>query len=231
MLLGQLRSFSGPTGSTRSFFAHQLGRVVGARLRASVGGSRRVAVLALVEPDERFRDSFLAAEREFAEVGGLRIAERYTELLADFSAYVSHLRADKGLAPAEQPGWVPDSVFWLVHGNTFIGRVNLRHRLTAQLRRRGGHIGYEIRPSMRRRGYGTQALALTLPCARAIGLRRVLLTCDEDNVASRRVIEVNGGLLEGISQVRGWPKRVCRYWIDLRAARDDTKGSEPPRVW
>jgi predicted acetyltransferase len=173
-------------------------------------------VLFLVEPSVRYQESFLAAEREFAEHGGGRVAVGHAALLGDFPRYVGRLLAEQGRPPG-QPGWVPGTVLWLVDGDTYVGRVSLRHRLTPRLRRRGGHIGYEIRPSLRCRGYGTRALALALPHARALGLRRVLLTCDLDNEGSRRIIEANGGVLEGIFRVRGWPKPVCRYWIDLRA--------------
>src|SRR5262249_49717985 len=131
-------------------------------------------VLALVEPSCHYRESFLAATREFATQGGERIFDRHAATLDDFRAYVARLRAEQGQPPT-QPGHVPASVFWLVDGAVSLGRVNLRHRLTPRLRRVGGHIGYEIRPSLRRRGYGTQALALTLPRARSLGLRRVLL--------------------------------------------------------
>ena len=168
----------------------------------------------LVEPSERYGAGFLAAEQEFAETGGERILDRHVALLGDFPAYLERVLAEQGRPPTE-PGRVPATVFWLVDGETYVGRVNLRHRLTPRLRRLGGHIGYEIRPSLRRLGYGTQALALALERARALGLRRVLLVCAEDNAGSRRIIEANGGGLEGTFRVRERREPVCRYWIDL----------------
>jgi predicted acetyltransferase len=71
----------------------------------------------------------------------------------------------------------------------------------------GGHIGYAVRPTARRRGHATAALALMLPVAAERGIDPVLVTCDTDNVGSRRVIEANGGVLE---DVRG---QKMRYWI------------------
>jgi predicted acetyltransferase len=169
----------------------------------------------LVEPSERYRAEFLAAEQEFADSGGERILDRHAALISDFPAYVERLRAEQGRPPTE-PGRVPVSVFWLVDGVAYVGRVTLRHRLHPRLRRLGGHIAYEIRPSRRRRGYGTQALALVLERARAVGLRRVLLVCAEDNAGSRRIIEAHGGVLEGTFRVRERPEPVRRYWIELR---------------
>ena len=92
-------------------------------------------------------------------------------------------------------------------GPQVVGRISLRHELTAWLLEVGGHIGYAVRPSARRRGHATRALALMLPVAADHGLDRVLVTCDVDNVGSRRVIEANGGVLE---DVRGTKRR---YWV------------------
>jgi predicted acetyltransferase len=88
--------------------------------------------------------------------------------------------------------------------------------LNRQLRRLGGHIGYEIRPSRRGRGYGKLALSLALERAGRLKLRRVLLVRAEDNDASRRIIERNGGVLEGVVRLRERSELLRRYWIDLR---------------
>lgn len=115
-----------------------------------------------------------------------------------------------------KPGLVPASNFWLVRdGVHVLAEGRLRHRLNATLEREGGHIGYIVRPSARRCGYGTRLLGLMLEQARAIGLTRALLTCNEANVASARIIEHNGGVLENqvLSQHTGLT--VNRYWIEL----------------
>jgi hypothetical protein len=88
-----------------------------------------------------------------------------------------------------------------VDGDRFIGKVEVRHRLTDALRRHGGRVGYSIRPTMRRRGYGTFALSLVLVRCLDLGLDRILVTCDESNTASRRIIETNGGVLQDCVQV------------------------------
>jgi predicted acetyltransferase len=172
-------------------------------------------VTRLVQPSEQYRAEFLAAEHEFAQTGSGRIFDRHAALIGEFPAYVERLLAEQGQHIAE-PGRVAATVLWLVDGEAYIGRVNLRHHLNPLLRRLGGHIGYEIRPSRRRQGYGSQALALALERARALGLHRVLLVCAEDNAGSRGIIEANRGVLEGIFQVRERATPVRRYWIDLR---------------
>ena len=111
---------------------------------------------------------------------------------------------------------MPNTVLWLVEDGAYLGRMSLRHRLNSRLRRLGGHIGYEIRPAERGRGYGKLALSLAMEKARDLKLRRVLLVCADDNDASRRIIERNGGVLEGVFRVRERPQPLRRYWIDLR---------------
>ena len=113
-------------------------------------------------------------------------------------------------------GFVPSSVYWLVDANgEIVGVSSLRHRLTPALEDLGGHIGYRVHPAHRRKGYGTLLLKLTLEQARRRGLRRVLVTCDTDNIGSAGVIRNNGGVLDsqGISSQSG--KHVSRFWIDL----------------
>ena len=104
---------------------------------------------------------------------------------------------------------------WLTHAYTFIGRVNIRFRLTPELENWGGHIGYEIRPSFRRRGFGTHLLSVAIPTARAAGLQGLLLTCLETNIGSIRIIEANGGALIGIGPHPYHPAETARrYWIE-----------------
>jgi predicted acetyltransferase len=80
----------------------------------------------------------------------------------------------------------------------------------------GGHIGYQIRPTQRLRGYGKELLRLGLQKAYQLGFKRVLVTCDENNISSQKVIEYNGGQFENSVYVEGSPVRKLRYWIDLQ---------------
>jgi predicted acetyltransferase len=102
-----------------------------------------------------------------------------------------------------------------VKDRRILGRISVRHRLNANLEIEGGHIGYDVRPSERRKGYGTLMLKLALEEARKIGLKRVMITCDTDNIASAKIIEKNGGIFErhDISPMSG--KQLNQYWIEL----------------
>jgi predicted acetyltransferase len=110
---------------------------------------------------------------------------------------------------------LPYEDFWLMDEDVWIGLLTLRCEINEQFLHSGGHIGYVIRPSRRRRGYGTVLLRLGLDKARESGLSRVLLTCDETNAASRKIIEANGGQLENAVAIAGQTTQKLRYWISL----------------
>jgi predicted acetyltransferase len=94
-----------------------------------------------------------------------------------------------------------------VDGDQVLGRLAIRYRLTPALESVGGHIGYAVRPSARRQGHATAMPAAALALADSLGIAQVLITCDETNAASRRVIEANGGrYIDSIGA-----KRVTRY--------------------
>jgi predicted acetyltransferase len=176
--------------------------------------------LELAPPTMRWESAYLDFVDDFEAAGEPRIPGASGAELArsDFAAFVQRLQNDERGVNLK-PGIVPSSAYWLLRHNadgaTILGVSALRHALTPALEDVGGHIGYSIRPSERRRGYGTHILALTLTRACALGLERVLVTCDTDNTSSARVIEKNGGALasEGYSELT--ETRVSRYWITL----------------
>jgi predicted acetyltransferase len=111
---------------------------------------------------------------------------------------------------------VPSSVYWLLSENGYLlGDIRIRHRLTPAWEDLGGHIDYGVRPSQRRKGYATRMLAMALEKARAMGLKRVLITCDPANVGSVRTIQRNGGKLLSESIAKNG-RLTSRYWIDLQ---------------
>jgi len=110
-------------------------------------------------------------------------------------------------------GWVPSTFLVAEVEGQVVGRVSIRHQLNAYLAELGGHIGYGVRPGFRRRGYATDILRQSLAVAASIGLERVLVTCDVDNVGSARAIESCGGVRENVVPVEGSVPR-CRYWVE-----------------
>ena len=165
-------------------------------------------VAELSQPIIGVRVSFLAAMAEFRAEGRAgatddsmigREHRQWGETWSTergFAAYVAWLRAQTLEESRRPEGFVPSTTLWCVDGAEYLGRVAIRHRLTQHLLDVGGHIGYDVRPSARRRGHATAMLSAALGVAAGLGIERALLTCDVDNLASRGVIERNGGVLE-----------------------------------
>lgn len=156
----------------------------------------------LVLPSEAYRDSFLAALAEIrqnpVEASVYRKELEVSE--ETFAAYLERLARDRTMP---QPGMVPQTQYWVVEGKQFLGRVNVRHHLNAVLSAPGGggHIGYLIRPSVRRVGIGGVVLAQALEKARELGLDEVVLSCNNENIPSWKIIEKNGGVLQGVYEL------------------------------
>jgi predicted acetyltransferase len=169
----------------------------------------------LVDPDPALKSSFLDAMAEFADEGrsgdGSGIGhdlERWTgrwESDEGFAAYVAEKLAER--ERVDDSDWVLCTNLWWADEAGYIGRMSIRHTLNEWLSEVGGHIGYDVRRSRRREGHATAMLAEALPVARHLGIEHALLTCDEDNTASRIVIERNGGVLEDVRQGK------LRYWV------------------
>lgn len=169
----------------------------------------------LIRPTTSVRTSFLQAMEEFA-VEGVRDSQTAGwiahwgagwDTAPGFAAFVAALHADVREETLRPAGHVPATTLWWVEGSTYLGRLAIRHRLTDFLLEVGGHVGYDVRPSRRRQGHATAMLRAALPVAHALGVDPALLTCDHDNLASARVIESAGGVLE---DRRG---SKLRYWV------------------
>lgn len=129
------------------------------------------------------------------------------------------------------PGYVPSTFLFAFAGSRIVGRVSIRHSLNAFLERVGGHIGYGVVPEFRRRGYATEILRqATAIAGRQLGLERVLVTCDDDNVASIRTIEKNGGVLENVVTGPDLAKPKRRYWIATGRHRTGHTPDEGPHA-
>ncbi|GAC1400166.1 MAG: GNAT family N-acetyltransferase [Ktedonobacteraceae bacterium] len=167
----------------------------------------------LAEPSVDYKDSYLAAVREL-QGEEKRLDENIRFLSENFPAFVQRSLHQKYRATVS-PGRVPNSDFWLIDNGEFVGRLNLRYELDSDLLKFGGHIGYEVRPSRRRQGYGTLMLHLGLEKAQAAGIHNVLVTCDENNIGSKKIIEHNGGQFENAVHVDGSVIKKLRYWISV----------------
>ena len=165
----------------------------------------------LVMPSREYKSSFLDAMEEFREEGKRPDPHSYPigQTFEDFLT----CRLNENTNPNPAHKWMPNSDYWLVEGMDFVGRFNLRHVLTDEVRAYGGHIGYEIRPSWRRQGYGRRILQLGLFKAREHGFDRVLVTCNSDNTPSRRIIESLGGHFENAVLVPNSFTQKLRYWM------------------
>ena len=185
----------------------------------SAGFGIHVVVPQLSLPTERVRQSFVVAMAEFQAEGrgdpadGSMIGREFREFghrwatPDGFAEYVGWLRS-QALEDSPRPeGHVPSTTLWWTEDDDYLGRLAIRHRLTPHLLDVGGHIGYDVRPAARRRGHATAMLRAALPVAHRLGISSALVTCDATNVASRKVIEANGGIFE---DQRG---EKLRFWI------------------
>jgi len=162
----------------------------------------------LTEPTACAHPSVAAAIREYRAEGRYRWLDPAD--LADpdrFRRHLDLLRADAHPGPLRRLHWVAQTNLWLIDGDEFLGQLSIRHTLNRRLRFKGGHIGYSVRPSQRRRGHATLMLRLALPVAHRMGIDPALITCDDTNIASRRVIEANGGVLASASH------GILRFWV------------------
>lgn len=166
----------------------------------------------LTVPSEKYKKSYLKALEEFRQEGAeLWYVPKENETFDEFITRLHNNAEGKDLPD----GWVPDSTFWLINNDEYIGRVSIRHLLNKKLEKFGGHIGYDIRPSKRKLGYGSKILALSLIKAEELGLEKVLVTCDDDNTASKKIIENNGGVFKNSIQNEGLETKTLRYWIAI----------------
>jgi predicted acetyltransferase len=170
----------------------------------------------LLVPTAAVHRSFLAAWDELRPseerwMGAHGISEDWTrEEAADpieFGRMVAEIRREADPSAVLPPDLVPQTVLWFVDGREWFGRLSIRHSLTPALLELGGHIGYMVRPSARRKGYATQMLTQSLPIAAGLGIDPALVTCDNDNDASRKVIQAAGGEFEDERHGK------LRYWV------------------
>jgi predicted acetyltransferase len=171
-------------------------------------------MLVLRLPLETEEQEFLRAHR--ATTPDVPSFLHYYEEGMPFARYLEVLE-ERARGENLPPNHVPSTFLFAFVASRIVGRVSIRHELNEFLLRVGGHIGYVVVPEFRRQGYATAILRQSLEIAHdQLGIARVLVTCDDDNIGSIRAIEKNGGVLENVVSGPDLARPKRRYWIEVR---------------
>lgn len=167
----------------------------------------------LVKPSSKHKDQYLEFYKDWIKSGEDIVPWVVERDPSDFTEYLDFLYLEDSEEKLINPNFVPHSTYWLINdAEEIVGAVNIRHRLNQKLLNCGGHIGYGIAPSHRRKGYAHVLLVEALKVTYALGIDKVLLVCDKGNVASEKTILRNGGVFE--SEFREDDgNTVKRFWI------------------
>ena len=170
----------------------------------------------LIRPTEEFKDDYLEALEEYHKEGRY-LYQNIDTLKADFKKFIKELRTDKGYPHQPYQDWVdpvPETVVWLVKDNQYIGTVDIRHRLNWHLEKWGGHIHFNIRPSMRGKGFGVKMLKKAMPIINYLGIDKALITIEPDNKAGIHIVEACGAVFEDETAATDKFPAMRRYWLD-----------------
>ncbi|MEK5380536.1 GNAT family N-acetyltransferase [Niallia sp. FSL W8-0635] len=171
-------------------------------------------LMELLRPSEQYREQLMEYRSAFLHrkeqpYGGSSL-QNYTDFHEWLNKVISQENGDN--LPSNR---VPATQFLSIGNGKLIGLINIRHRLTPELLMESGHIGYSIHPEERRKGYATEQLRLSLIEANKLGLSKVLITCDKENIASAKTIQKVGGVLENEVNSADGKEIVQRYWIEI----------------
>ncbi len=170
----------------------------------------------LIEPTMAYAKDIEAYRQEFLDIEGSMDGSGSLRRCASGAEWIEKCRLGKDPATV-QPGLVPATqfIYVLETDNRVVGMLQIRHYFNDNLRLYGGHIGYSVRPSERRKGYATAMLHDALPRCRELGITDVLISCLTDNEGSRRTILKNGGVYESTVHEPELNRDLERYWIHL----------------
>ena len=170
----------------------------------------------LIEPTKDYCQQIRAYRKEFLECGDSMDGTGGLEQFDDPREWIDYLNKHKD--PRTVPeGRVPSTqlIFVREDDQKIVGMIDIRHDLNDYLGKFGGHIGYSVAPSERRKGYATEMLRAALPICKALGVGKVLITCIRENEGSRRTILNNGGVYESTVYEPDENVFFERYWIVL----------------
>ena len=170
----------------------------------------------LIEPSMEYAQQILAYRKEFLDCGdsmdgteGLRRYEDPKDWIERLDSLKDPSKIPPKMVPATQYMFVRED------DDKIVGMIDIRHYLNEHLAQFGGHIGYSVAPSERRKGYASQMLRMVLPKCRELGIEKVLITCIKGNEGSKRTILKNGGVYESTVYESDEGIYLERYWIDL----------------
>ena len=172
----------------------------------------------LIRPHADYKDSYLEALAEYHEEGRY-MYQNITSLSLDFDSFIKELRSEKGYPHQPYQDWVepvPETVVWLVKDEKYIGTVDIRHRLNWHLEKWGGHIHFNIRPSMRGMGFGTKMLKKAIPIINYIGIDKALITINPEDKAAITIVEGLGAEFEDETCATDKFPEMRLYWLDCR---------------
>lgn len=170
----------------------------------------------LIRPSVEYKDSYLKALEEF-HAEGRYLYQDIAILKNSFEDFVKELNTEKGYPHQPYQDWVEpvaETIVWMVKDDDYIGTVDIRHRLNWHLEKWGGHIHFNIRPSMRGKGYGKKMLKKALPIVNYLGIDRALITIAPDNQEAIHIVESCGGILEDETPATEHFPAMRRYWIN-----------------
>ncbi|WP_054028859.1 GNAT family N-acetyltransferase [Bacillus sp. FJAT-28004] len=169
----------------------------------------------LIKPSIEYRDAYVSFYEDWLKSGEDMVPWVIEREPADFNAFIDFLYSEDSESKITNRDHVPHSTYWLRNeDNIIVGAVNIRHRLNEKLLNQGGHIGYGIRPSERRKGYANNILSAALEITKEWGLQKVLVVCDKGNIGSEKTIVKNGGILES-EYIEENGNTIRRFWIEL----------------
>ncbi|MBQ4166062.1 MAG: GNAT family N-acetyltransferase [Oscillospiraceae bacterium] len=172
--------------------------------------------LILVRPSSEYAAQITEYRQEFLDIGSAMDGTGSLRRIDDPEEYINVCR--KYEEPTTVPSHlVPATQFFFIResDNKLVGMIQIRHYLNDFLEKFGGHIGYSVRPSERRKGYAKEMLKMALPCCKEIGLEKVLITCIDGNIGSEKTILANGGIYESTVHEPNENENLKRFWIAL----------------
>jgi len=170
----------------------------------------------LIRPTLACKDSYLEALAEFHKEGRYTYQE-IPKLAADFESFIEALNTETGYPHQPYQDWVepvPETIVWLVKDDTYIGTVDIRHRLNWHLEKWGGHVHFNVRPSLRGKGFGRKMLKKAMPIINYLGIDKALATIPPDNKVAIDIIESLGAEFEQETAATDKFPAMRLYWLD-----------------